>query len=1653
MRPQPPLRAQGTESQFAGSSVVVMPDGRELWVGGISGNRAQRAAWFRDPQSKERVPVANLTQARAWQSATLLPDGRVLVLGGVDERGRLVGPAEVIDVTQGTSNALPELHWQPRAGHSATLVDDNTVVVAGGLAGATPLETIEAISLEAATATPAGTLDEPRAFHSARLLASGGIELWGGSGRNGELETGTIIDLPSGLVRDIATREADDALPWLAASAPEAGASGVSLQPRIMLRFSRPPRRATVSAQTITLAGPGGAVVNADVVSAENGRLAFVTPTSTLDPLTTYLVSAVGLRDKEGTAFPAISIVFTTAGAPDTQADEDDETWDPSQSDMREWRTNKANSRWQRLAPLRAAPGVTALSGQVLRLNGTPLAGVTLRLDDRTAVTDQTGRFLLINQGLASGPHELIMDGRTANRRRANYGTFVASVQITAHETSVLPFTIWMPKLDVANAVQISSPTTGEIVVTTPKVPGLELRLPRGTVISDDDGRIVREVSITPIPIDRPPFPLPATVDVPIFFTIQPGGAYVAVTTTGPRQGARLIYPNYRGYPAGKPMDFWHYEPHEGRGWYVYGRGAVTPDRQQVAPDPGVFLYKFTGAMIAPPSLAGGPAPGPPGDNGTDGDPVHLGTGQFVQRSTDLALPDLMPIGIDRAYRTNDSISRSFGIGATHQFDMFLTGTPYTTLDLVLPDGTRVRYNRVSSGTGYTDAIFEHTSSATQYFKSRIYWNGIGWNLDLRDGSRITFPESLSASRPAQAAANGMRDRYNNSIALTRNAAGDLTRVTSPNGRWIELTYDANHRVTQARDNANRIVQYVYDASGRLWKVTNPAGGVTEYTYDTSHRMLTIKDPRGNVFLTNEYNAAGRVVKQTQADGTTYLFAYTLDGSGRVTQTDVTNPRGHVRRVTYNTAGYLVSDTSALGQTEQRTLTNEYQTGTNLPVATIDALNRRTEYAYDAGGNLTSMTKLAGTADAVTYSYTYEPTFQQLATSTDPLDHTTTFTYDASGRLTTITDPLSQQTTFTYNGAGQPITVTTPAGTTQLAYEGGDLVTITDPGGGVSTRFVDAVGRMVRATNALGQATRYEYDALNRVTTTTDARGGTTTSTYDANGNMLTLTDAQSHTTTYTYNNMDRLATRTDPLTRAESYTYDANGNLQQVTDRKSQVTTYTIDPLNRTRVVTYHDASTRTFTYDAGDRLTQVADSIGGTITRTWDLFDRLTGETTPEGSVGYTYDAAGRRVTMTVAGQTAVNYAYDAADRVTGITQGTASVGFTYDSGNRRTQLTLPNGITVDYGYDASSRVTGLTYKLGASTLGTLTYTYDAAGRRTSVGGSWARTGLPAALTSATYDAANQIASWSGSSFSYDANGNMTSDGARTYTWNARNQLTALAGGASAAFNYDGLGRRRARTVGGTTTGFLYDGGNPVQELSGATASANLLTGLNVDEIFTRTDTAGARSVLADALGSTMALADATGTVQTQYTFDPFGTTTTSGATSSNAAQFTGRENDGTGLYFNRARYYSPSLQRWISEDPIEFAAGDVNLYGYVGNQPTTWRDPSGLIKLLLPPGHPCRWPPDDQGPKSKSDNQPPKEPPLSWWLTCSPTVVPDLIPTPFVRPGKDGWPRLRFGYHETPHPFGPLGRQPHLQLDIWWDGVPGSNIVIRIPIPRIR
>src|SRR6266850_4501713 len=230
--------------------------------------------------------------------------------------------------------------------------------------------------------------------------------------------------------------------------------------------------------------------------------------------------------------------------------------------------------------------------------------------------------------------------------------------------------------------------------------------------------------------------------------------------------------------------------------------------------------------------------------------------------------------------------------------------------------------------------------------------------------------------------------------------------------------------------------------------------------------------------------------------------------------------------------------------------------------------------------------------------------------------------------------------------------------------------------------------------------------------------------------------------------------------------------------------------------------------------------------------------------------------------------------------------------------------------------------------------------------VGGTWARTALPPALDSASYDAANRPLTFGGQVLASDLNGNLLSDGTSGYTWDARNRLTGITGPVSATFQYDTTGRRTRKTINGLMTDFVHDGINPVTE-SGPSGTGFLLTGLGVDDFLLRLGPASTSMFLTDALGSLVATTDAAGGVQSEVTYEPFGNTEISAPAP--AYRFTGREDDEPlYLYYYRARYYHTDLQRFISEDPVGFMGGDFNLYAYVRNTPTRFRDPLGLRPL---------------------------------------------------------------------------------------------------------
>ncbi|MCS6320312.1 MAG: RHS repeat-associated core domain-containing protein, partial [Nitrospira sp.] len=362
-------------------------------------------------------------------------------------------------------------------------------------------------------------------------------------------------------------------------------------------------------------------------------------------------------------------------------------------------------------------------------------------------------------------------------------------------------------------------------------------------------------------------------------------------------------------------------------------------------------------------------------------------------------------------------------------------------------------------------------------------------------------------------------------------------------------------------------------------------------------------------------------------------------------------------------------------------------------------------------------------------------------------------------------------------------------------------------------------------------------------------------------------------------------------------------------------------------------------------------------------------------------------------------------------------------YDDAGRRTSLDYPNGVVTSYGYDNANRLLTIGHVKTPTTIESFTYTYDKNGNRiTQVRQNAAASNLPTVVSAANiaYDAANELTRWNSATtnLTYDNNGNLTTEtqgGVTTsYTWDGRNRLTGISrSGLTANFLYDGVARRKSKTINGTTTGFWYDGNDVYAELTGGTPSATYIRGLSIDEPYIR-KAASDEFYETDALGNSIALTDATGVSQTTYTYEPFGNTTQAGTASGNALQYTGRENDGTGLYYYRARYYSPLSERFISEDPIGFAGGDANRYAYVQSAPLSWSDPSGLRVYIS--GHAAA------GPVGQFWTTPP-----SYHLSL--VLVPD-DPIPFQ--GRPGW-ESNPGTGVGPYPSQTLGAHPDISLTL--------------------
>jgi RHS repeat-associated protein len=322
---------------------------------------------------------------------------------------------------------------------------------------------------------------------------------------------------------------------------------------------------------------------------------------------------------------------------------------------------------------------------------------------------------------------------------------------------------------------------------------------------------------------------------------------------------------------------------------------------------------------------------------------------------------------------------------------------------------------------------------------------------------------------------------------------------------------------------------------------------------------------------------------------------------------------------------------------------------------------------------------------------------------------------------------------------------------------------------------------------------------------------------------------------------------------------------------------------------------------------------------------------------------------------------YSYDAAQRLVGLEHRRgfdllAKVDYTLDKvGNRKSKAqSVLNPLTENYNYDAVDQLIEAKY----GTARTVGYQYDAVGNR-----QWVSDNGTTAHYTANSD--NGYTSVDGISTETDLNGNMVSVPGGAYAYDAQNRLTsAIVNGMTTEFTYDSRNRVMQRTSGNGTLNLTYSGWNLIEERNGGGALEQVYVhGAGIDEILVKITATGAAYYHHDGLGSTIALTGENGELLESYRYDAFGAATVLSPSTldprpstafGNRFFFTGREwLSQVGLYDYRNRVYSAQIGRFLQTDPIRFAAGDVNIYRYCGNEPANSVDPMGLCDKLPKPG----------------------------------------------------------------------------------------------------
>lgn len=1210
--------------------------------------------------------------------------------------------------------------------------------------------------------------------------------------------------------------------------------------------------------------------------------------------------------------------------------------------------------------------------------NRTPTPGATTACN-RETITDQAGNFAFLNLAAECQGGQLV---RYEGGR--DFATVDKQAQILVNQVEEPFDLIHLPRLARGEEVLIEQNAPADQTFEFKSIPGLKIIVYAGTTIRNEDGSVdlphfrLRAIQVA---VDR----VPGGIDlegadnqvVPFLSAFQPANSVAS-------QPIAVYYPNVYGSPPGQQVGLSTLNPTTGH-MDFYGRGHISADGTQIVPDvvSGNKRYGLThlgwhGVVAAVVNAI---------NTAIDtlcvkaGKPVDLASGLESFSVVDMALSSARgSIAITRTYRslaapvpTGATAIAPFGRGGSHNYAYLLNRSrprSFETVNLILPDGNQVPFARNADGT--------FTNATIPLFRGVVLSTSASDDsseLRFKDGSRWIF---ISAGNLGSLL-SAIVDPNTNRIELRRRAGRlqQIEEVVDPVGRSLRLTYDDADRIRSITDPIGRRVEYNYNNDGALISVKDPENGLTRYEYvdGRSDLLARVYDPRQGPMpiAENEYDANGRVMKQTLADGSTRRFSYVLLNPAAPTSpvriTRVTDGRGNVTTYRFNPQGFLTDVTNPLGQTR----VFERVPGSNLlravrgsaacNVCGVSAAGDQ-EFEYDERGNVKSVSN----ANNETTRFVYHPGFNKVTRVTDALENPTDFEYDGAGNLIAVTDARQNKTRFAYDVFGQLTTILDPLEqVTKIEYDDfGNPIAVTDPLGNRSQGRYDAVSRPVELINALGNSTLTTFDRLDRVTAVIDALGHPTQFEYDAAGNLLVVRDARRNETSFRYDALGRVDQRTDSLQKSDSRKYDLNGNLVEFVDRRGLKSEYTYDALDRLIREKYED-STVERTYDANGRLVRADDSMGGTFTYTYDAAGRQLSAEGPYGTITYERDALGRVKKRQVVGQPQVDYVYDEVGNLKSATMPATSttplvsVSMTYTDRNELERLERSNNVHTAYDYDEVGQVLSIIHANGANVLNEHRYTYDATGNRTSHFNDLAQPLITQAVRSTIDPKSDRLLQRGDVTYSYDEEGHRISEresnrqGALEYGWDSRGRLHSMhvSSDTQIALGRDVRGflvsiRQSSGLGEETETVILDDRGGAVAIFQG-TESQTILSGRAIDEYFAAADKDSVRFGLADGLFSLVAITGPSGSLSGSTAFEPYGSEKARSG-EDYPFGFTGRRLISSDIHDYRFRTYDSKAGIFTSEDPLGTMGDGTNLYQYVGSNPVNLVDPMGLSGVYV-------------------------------------------------------------------------------------------------------